>query len=185
MEWDRSFCGSQSTLLFLFSKKLSLRWLSRDDLSKRGTQSQRRTWRIIEVVIVEDDVQFPRFECELSAPLRHFGDLFVVVIIVEARRHRFTRQVCASVSSVQSQISKAQVRDLIQLRWHNHEVFFGGRVHRHECRGMCAQEREGRGQLLSFYPVAISKLNCDTIFAESTEQAIELRKVVLFRGERR
>ncbi len=56
--------------------------------------------RIIVRVVVEDDVHLRGFFCELLPALRDFLDLFVRVIVVEARRDSFARRVSVRIASM-------------------------------------------------------------------------------------
>ena len=84
--------------------------------------------RIIEVVIIKDHVHFVRFLGELLTPFRDFPDFIFGIIVIEARGHGFSRQISAGVAAVQSQIGKFRARNLIQIGWHDREMFGDGRI---------------------------------------------------------
>src|SRR5437868_10278476 len=80
-------------------------------LAERFAQPYRRPRRVIEIVIVEDDVNLFCFLRQLASALGYFVDLFVRIIVIKTSGHGFSSEIRICVAAMESQVTEIAVRD--------------------------------------------------------------------------
>src|SRR5436190_8948653 len=152
-------------LLFPLSKNSSKQlgrptWL-RNYLAERFAQTQGGMRGIIARVIVEHDVHFFDFSSEILASCRHLFDFVVRIIVVEPRGNGFASDVSISIAPMESQVSDLLARNRVQGGRHHGEVITGRGVNISKTDAPATEKLQGSSKLLSFHPVAVSKLYRD------------------------
>ena len=92
-------------------------------MTERHAQTDCRSRRVIEIIVVENHVQIARFQGQLFASLRYFGDLAIAVIIIKPSSYSFPREIGTSISPVKPQVAKAWIGDFIEIGGHDGEMF--------------------------------------------------------------
>src|SRR4029077_10549339 len=168
------WAGPRSCTLESKLKQLCCLCRRLEDLTKGLAQTKRRVRRVIEIVVVENHMQFTCFLRQLPAALCDLRDFALAVIVIETRGHSYASDVGLCIASMQTEGCNLRVRDLSVFPWHDREMIRRRRVHLHKNCTILLQKIDRRLQLVADCPIAISKLNRKIVIAQHFDQLNKL-----------